>query len=278
MLTMSAESLPEKPFLEHVYDLLETLRKMLIYSLAFILALYVAPSPLQLPGYSPLIFDLMARTNTYMLDFNTSAFARPFIILFGLSGKRAILISHGWFDGLTASLLLAGLLAVVALSPLHAYLIYRFVEPALYPHEKRVVKRYMVFSLVLFLLGSAYGYLVVMPIVFAVGAGLATLGGAELLFSIQEFYQNLFLGVISTGLFFMFPLAVLTLHKMGIASSETLRKHWRYVVFAVFATLAFITPDPTLVTDLVLGVPFVALYFLSIWLVKRSEKREIERS
>lgn len=270
---MSAEELPEKPLLEHVYDLLETLRRMLIYSLVFILALYVVPSPLQLPGYSPLIFDLMAKTNEYMLDFNTSVFARPFITVFGLSGKQAVLISHGWFDALTASLLLAGLLAVVVLSPLHAYLIYRFVEPALYPHEKKVVRKYMIFSLALFLLGSIYGYFVVMPIVFAVGAGLATLGGAALLFSIQEFYQNLFLGVLSTGVFFMFPLAVLTLHKIGLVSSETLSKQWRYVVFAIFATLAFITPDPTLVTDLVLGVPFMALYFLSIWLVKRSEKK-----
>ncbi|MEM4886315.1 MAG: twin-arginine translocase subunit TatC, partial [Thermofilum sp.] len=96
---------------------------------------------------------------------------------------------------------------------------------------------------------------------------------AALLFSIQEFYQNLFLGVLSTGVFFMFPLAVLTLHKIGLVSSETLSKQWRYVVFAIFAILAFITPDPTLVTDLVLGVPFMALYFLSIWLVKRSEKK-----
>lgn len=271
---MGAGELPEKPFLEHVYELLETLRKILIYSLVFILVLYIVPSPLQLPNYSPLIFDLMAKTNAYMLDFNSSVFARPFITLFGLSGKQAVLISHGWFDSLTASLLLAGLLAIIVLSPLHTYLIYRFVEPALYPHERKVVKKYMVFSLALFLIGSLYGYFVVMPIVYSVGAGLAMLGGAALLFSIQEFYQNLFIGVLSTGIFFMFPLAVLALHAMGVVSSETLRKQWRYVVFAVFAILAFITPDPTLVTDLVLGVPFLALYFLTIWLLERREKKE----
>lgn len=270
---MSSEELPEKPFLEHVYDLLETLRKMLIYSVVFIVALYLAPSPFQLPGYSPLIFDLMTKTSNYMLNFNTSFFARPFITLFGLSGKQATLISHGWFDALTASMIFAGLLAIISLSPLYAYLIYKFVEPGLYPHERRVVKRYVVFSLGLFLLGSIYGYFVVMPIVFSVGAGLATLGGAELFFSIQEFYQSLFLGVLSTGVFFMFPLAILTLHRIGVVSSETLSKQWRYVVFAVFAILVVITPDPTLVTDIVLGVPFIVLYFLSIWLVKRSERK-----
>ena len=268
-----SEELPEKPLLEHVYDLLETLRRMLIYTLAFIACAYLAPAPWSLPSYNPLVFDLMQRTSAYMLDFNSTVFARPFVALFGLSGAKAVLISHGWFDALSASFIFAALLSILALGPVHAYLIYRFVEPGLYSHEKRVVRRYMAFSLALFELGAVYGYFVVMPIAFAVGAGIATLGGAALLFSIQDFYWNLFLGVVSTGVFFMFPLAVLALHRMGLVSYETLSKQWRYVVFAVFALLTVVTPDPTFFTDLVLGVPFVALYFLSMLLVKRSERK-----
>ncbi|MCC5998463.1 MAG: twin-arginine translocase subunit TatC, partial [Thermofilum sp.] len=152
--------------------------------------------------------------------------------------------------------------------------VYRFVEPGLYSHEKRIVKRYMVFALALFVSGVIYGYTVVMPIIFSVAVWLATLGGASLFFSIQEFYENILLGSLSTGVFFMFPLVILILNKIGIVSYETLNKNWRYIVFIGYVFLALVTPDPTPFSDLALGIPFIGLYFLSMWLVKRSEKKQ----
>ncbi|MHB9302249.1 twin-arginine translocase subunit TatC [Thermofilum pendens] len=278
MLAVS-EELPEKPLLDHVYDFLETLRRILIEFIAFLILLIFLPAPWMLPrSYYPLVFALMNATNHYMLDFNDNPFSGPFARLFGVNGSRVVLISHGWFDSLTAALLLSVVIAAGVLSPLIAYEVYRFVEPGLYSHEKRVVKRYTVFALSLFVAGLLYGYFVVMPIVFSVAVWLATLGGASLFFSIQEFYQNIMLGTLATGVFFMFPLVVLALHKIGVVTYETLRGNWRYVVFAVFAFLVMVTPDPTFFSDLVLGAPFVALYFLSMWLVKREERKEKKKS
>lgn len=57
---------------------------------------------------------------------------------------------------------------------------------------------------------------------------------------------------------------------MGIVSYETLNKNWRYIVFTGYAFLALVTPDPTPLSDLALGIPFVGLYFLSIRLVNRN--------
>jgi sec-independent protein translocase protein TatC len=268
-----SEELPEKPLLEHVMDFLEMLRRILIYIVAFLILLVFLPAPWMLPNsYDPLIFAFMNITNHYMLDFQHNIFSRPFAILFGVNGSRVVLISHGWFDSLTAAILLAVLLAVTVLSPVIAWEVYRFVEPGLYSREKRIVKRYMVFALALFVSGVIYGYTVVMPIVFVVAVWLATLGGASLFFSIQDFYQNILIGSLATGIFFMFPLGILALNKAGIISYETLHNNWRYVIFAIFAVLAMITPDPTLISDIVLGLPFIVLYFFTMWLVKRSEK------
>jgi sec-independent protein translocase protein TatC len=272
--TMS-EELPEKPLLDHVMDFLEMVRRILIYIVAFLILLVFLPAPWMLPNsYDPLIFAAMNITNHYMLDFQHNIFSRPFAILFGVNGSRVVLISHGWFDSLTAAILLAVLFAVTVLSPVIAWEVYRFVEPGLYSHEKRIVKRYMVFALALFVSGVIYGYTVVMPIIFSVAVWLATLGGASLFFSIQEFYENILLGSLSTGVFFMFPLVILILNKMGIVSYETLNKNWRYIVFIGYVFLALVTPDPTPFSDLALGIPFVGLYFLSMWLVKRSEKKQ----
>jgi sec-independent protein translocase protein TatC len=267
------EELPEKPLLDHVQDLLETVRRILIYVIALLILQLLLPVPWLLPrSYYPLLFYCMNLTNHYMLNFDENVFSKNFARLFGVNGSRVVLISHGWFDSLTAALLLAILISIAVLSPVIALEVYRFVEPGLYSHEKRVVRRYMAFALALFISGVVYGYAVVMPIVFAVAVWLATLGGASLYFSIQEFYQNILLGSLATGIFFMFPLAVLALSKAGIVSYESLNKNWRYIVFAVFALLAFITPDPTLISDIVLGLPFILLYFFTTWLVKRSEK------
>ncbi len=239
------------------------------------MALLVVPAPNELPkAYDPLLFYAMNLTKNYMLDFENNIFAYPFAKLFGVSSAKVTLIAHGWFDSLTAALYLAALITIAALSPVTTILIYRYVEPGLYSHERRIVRKYMFMALGLFLSGIIYGYFVVMPIVFATAVWISTLGGASLLFSIEEFYSDIFLGSLATGVFFMFPLAVLTLHKMGIVDYEMLNKNWRYIVFAGYVILALITPDPTPFSDLALGIPFVALYFLSMWLVKRSEQKK----
>ena len=268
-----SEELPEKPLLDHVMDFLEMVRRILIYIVSFLILLLFLPTPWLLPKtYYPFLFYCMNLTNHYMLNFDENIFSRNFATMFGVNGSRVVLISHGWFDSLTAAILLAVLLAVTVLSPVIAWEVYRFVEPGLYSHEKRIVRRYMVFALALFVSGVIYGYTVVMPMVFVVAVWLATLGGASLFFSIQDFYQNILIGSLATGVFFMFPLGILALNKAGIISYETLHNNWRYVIFAIFAILAMITPDPTLISDIVLGLPFIVLYFFTMWLVKRSEK------
>ncbi|WP_428287772.1 twin-arginine translocase subunit TatC [Infirmifilum sp.] len=273
--TGQEEELPEKPLLEHVYDLLETIRRILILHVAFILLLLLAPAPNELPrSYYPILFYAMNITKTYMLDFQNNLFAYPFAKLFGVTGSSVVLIAHGWFDSLTASLYLAALITIAFLAPVTVYYLYKFIEPGLYSHEKRIVKKYIYISLGLFLSGVIYGFFVVMPIVFATAVWIATLGGASLFFSIEEFYNDIFIGSLATGVFFMFPLALLTLHKIGIVNYETLNKNWRIIVFAGYTFLALLTPDPTPFSDLALGIPFVGLYFLSMWLIKRAEEKE----
>ena len=128
MDTTMSEELPEKSLLEHVMDFLEMLRRILIYIVAFLILLVFLPAPWMLPNsYDPLIFAFMNITNHYMLDFQHNIFSRPFAILFGVNGSRVVLISHGWFDSLTAAILLAVLLAVTVLSPFIAWEVYRFV-------------------------------------------------------------------------------------------------------------------------------------------------------
>lgn len=267
----------EKPLSEHVIELLETVRKILIYNIAFILLLFMVPSsPNFLKGYTPLIFSLMQRVQSDMLSFRENPVAAPIARVLGVNGSEVILIANGWFDSLVGALYLAALIAIVVMGPVTVYLVYRYVEPGLYEHEKRAVKKYLAVIFLLFTAGIVYAYYVIMPIMFAVAVWLTVIGGAKPIFSIQDFYDTILVGCVSTGVMFMLPLFILLIAKLGFINSETLKRNWRMVTFATFAITAIITPDPTPVSMLALSVPFVALYTASVWLVERAEKKERE--
>lgn len=264
--------LEEKSLMEHVFELLETLRKILIYNVVFIALLFVLPSsPDFLENYQPLIFKLMNITQHQILGFEENKIVAPIARFLRIKSDDIILIAHGWFDSLLAALYLAALLAIVVMGPVTVYLLYKFVEPGLYPHEKRIAKKYMAAIFVLFTTGVVYAYYVIMPLMFVISVWLTVIGGAQPIFSIESFYNTVFLGCVSTGLLFMLPLFLMLLAKLGFVTSETLQKNWRMVVFAVFAVTAIITPDPTPVSMIALSVPFVVLYTISIYLIKRVE-------
>ncbi|MEZ0346642.1 MAG: twin-arginine translocase subunit TatC [Infirmifilum sp.] len=261
----------EKPLMEHAYELLETIRKILILWVSIILFLLVFPTPHLLPEYIPVTFYLMNITKQFMFSYEKHPILSSLYNALRVNSSNIMLISHGWFDSLTAALIMAALTAIVFSMPITLYLVYKFLEPGLHPHEKRNVKKLFASIAILFMLGFAYGFLIVLPLTFLVALWITQLVGAAPLFSIKDFYQNVFIGSLAVGVFFMMPLAVLTLGKIGMLTYEMLRKNWQYVFFFTLAFLVVITPDPTPTSAIALGVPFLGLYFLSMWLLKKSK-------
>lgn len=269
------EEFEEKSLQEHVFELLETVRKILIYNIVFIIALFLIPSsPNFLEKYQPLIFRLMEITQQQILGFESNQITAPIARFLGVNSSDIILIAHGWFDSIVAALYLAALIAIIVMGPVTVFFLYKFIEPGLYPHEKKVVKKYVVVIFLLFTSGVIYAYFVIMPLMFVISVWLTILGGAKPIFSLENFFNTVFLGCVSTGILFMIPLFIMLLAKIGFVTSETLQKNWRLVIFSVFAFTAIITPDPTPISMIALSVPFVVLYSISVYLVKRIERSE----
>ncbi|MGC9106863.1 MAG: twin-arginine translocase subunit TatC [Infirmifilum sp.] len=265
--------LPEKPLLEHVYELLETMRKILIVWVGIIASLLVLPAPHLLPSYTPLAFYFMNLTKRVMLSHDEHPITRQLSLTLGLNDSKVILISHGWFDSLMAAVIMSGLIAVTVSTPITLYYIYRFLEPGLYSHEKKIIKKYLFAVNFLFIMGVAYGFFIVTPLTFLVALWIAKLGGASPYFAIHDFYQNVFLGSVAIGIFFTFPLVILALNKVGLVNRETLEKNWRYVILLTLSILVVITPDPTPTSALAIGLPFIVLYLLSIRLIKKISQK-----
>ncbi len=263
----------EKPLYEHIEELLTRLRRILIASILFIIFLFISPSNLS-PEYSytPLIFGLMRKLQEYLLDFRGNSVVHPLAKLLNVSGTEVVLIAYGWFDTVIGGIYLASLLAILVIGPYAILEVYRFIEPGLYPHEKGVVRKYLAVIYLLFVLGVLYSLVVLLPIMFAVMVWLTRAGGAKPIFSIENFFYTILLGSVSTGIFFMFPLAILTLVKINLVSVESLQRNWKIVILATFVVTAAITPDPTPLSMLALSLPFTGLYTLTLIAARRMRK------
>jgi sec-independent protein translocase protein TatC len=170
---------------------------------------------------------------------------------------------------------LAGLGAVIVAFPVLAWQLYRFVAPGLYRNEKGAFLPFLIAAPVLFLLGAALVYFVMLPFVMwfslsqqIIGEGVA----AELLPKVSDYLNLVTALILAFGLCFQLPVVMTLLGLAGLISSSVMAKGRRYAIVAVVVVAAVVTP-PDPISQLMLAVPMVLLYEVSIWCVRIIELR-----
>lgn len=163
----------------------------------------------------------------------------------------------------------------VVAAPVLLWQIWAFVRPALYPEERKLALGWVVFSLLLFATGVAFGYGVVFlsALSFFVYAGAGT---AMPLFAIDR-YVNFLLGfVIPFGLIFEMPLACTIAAKAGVLHADTLRRGRRFAVLLSFIVSALLTP-PDVLSQIMMAVPTILLFECSIYCAGWAERSLAEK-
>jgi sec-independent protein translocase protein TatC len=152
----------------------------------------------------------------------------------------------------------AMLVAVVVSLPYTLYQAWAFVAPGLYQHEKRFAIPVIVLSTLLFLVGMAFAYFLVFPVVFGFITGTAPEGVAVMtdIGNYLDFVITLFLAF---GLAFEVPVVVVMLVKLGVVSVATLKEIRSYVIVGAFVIGAIFTP-PDVISQVMLAVPLWLLY------------------
>jgi sec-independent protein translocase protein TatC len=151
------------------------------------------------------------------------------------------------------------LLAAFVISlPYTLYQVWAFIAPGLYQHEKRFAAPMVVLSTLLFLVGMAFAYFLVFPVVFGFIAGTAPEGVAVMtdIGNYLDFVITLFLAF---GLAFEVPVAVVVLVKAGMVNIATLKEIRSYVIVGAFVAGAILTP-PDVISQFMLAVPLWLLY------------------
>lgn len=169
-------------------------------------------------------------------------------------------VSEAFMSTLTVSLYAA----LIILMPLLVYEVYAFVIPAFSEDEKRVTLPIVVAAPLLFVAGAVFGYYVVLP------AALNFLLGFNddqfnMLLRARDYYGFFGMTVMSMGVLFEMPLAILMATRLGVVTPTQLRRNRRYAVL-IIAVIAMLLPGTDPVTMLISMVPLLVLFEASIWL------------
>ena len=160
--------------------------------------------------------------------------------------------------------------------PIIANQLWQFIAPGLYAKEKRAFLPFLLATPVLFTAGGALAYFVVMPLAFEFFLAFqGTSGGldAQALPAMGEYLDLVMRFILAFGVSFLLPVLLMLLNRAGLVSRLQLVAARKYVIVAVFAVAAIITP-PDVVSQLLLAAPLILLFEGSLVLMKFTEKRE----
>lgn len=159
--------------------------------------------------------------------------------------------------------------------PIIANQLWAFIAPGLYAREKRAFLPFLVATPILFFAGGSLAYFVVMPLAFTWFLGFqGNAGGleAQALPAMGEYLDLVMRFILAFGVSFLLPVLMLLLNGAGLVTREQLVKARRYVIVAVFAVAAIITP-PDPITQLLLAAPLLLLFEGSLVLMRLTERR-----
>jgi sec-independent protein translocase protein TatC len=150
--------------------------------------------------------------------------------------------------------------------PYVLYQAWAFVAPGLYHHEKRLVVPVIVSSVIFFMIGMAFAYFFVFPVMFTFFTGY-TPAGVLMMTDIDKYLSFVLAMFLAFGLTFEVPVIVIVLVRMRVVSLEKLRSVRSYVIVGAFVVGAVFTP-PDVLSQLMLAVPLWVLYELGLFLAR----------
>jgi sec-independent protein translocase protein TatC len=244
---------PAMGLLDHLRELTTRLRVMVLAVAVLTLVLFtVALRPVALGGMSlalpvPSLADNIAAQTFRLLS---QQFVPP--------GVEVVVV-----DPVSAALVqveVALFLAVVVAAPLLAYEAGAFLMPALLPRERRLLLRAIPAVTLLFVAGALFAYALMVPTMMRVLYSYAQGLGARSFLAVDSLVSFAIVVTLIFGLAFELPVGMVVLAKLGLVGPRAMARRWRHVTVGIFVVAAVITPDPSVVSQVLVAVPLLGLY------------------
>ncbi len=169
-------------------------------------------------------------------------------------------------------------LSLFVAGPYIIFEIWRFIAAGLYKHERKVVHRYVPWSVALFLGGVTFGYMLMVPYALYF-LGLDNLGQPALNSATQvadQYLQFLKALAIALGFVFQLPVFMLALARLEIVEAKSFAHYRRHTIVGALVLAAVLTP-PDPITQMMMAGPVVILYEVGLWLARASERKRAIR-
>ncbi|HLO73713.1 MAG TPA: twin-arginine translocase subunit TatC [Flavobacterium sp.] len=162
--------------------------------------------------------------------------------------------------------------------PYILWLLWKFISPALYEKERKYAKSFISIASLLFFLGVLFGYFVIIPMSVNFFATFTVSPEIKNDINIQSYIGMIKTSVIACGLIFEMPIIIYFLSKVGLVTPEFLRKYRKYAIVLILVVAAIVTP-PDVVSQIVVSIPLLILYEISIFIsaivIKNKEKEKL---
>ncbi len=190
----------------------------------------------------------------------------------GLAAGRLTIISGTVTAPLEVYLLAGAIMALVTSSPVMAYEIFRFVDPALYPNERKILGRFMTAFVGLLVGGAVVGYFILTPAIIRFMVYFAQIFSISPFVTAGDYFALVFITTGATAIAFTTPAIFVLLVQYGIISSSALTKNRLIVYLGLYVTIAAITPEPV-VGHFGMFFPIVIMLEISVLVARRIERK-----
>ncbi|MEG0645742.1 MAG: twin-arginine translocase subunit TatC [Bacteroides sp.] len=256
------------------WDHLDELRRVLfrVIGVWFVLAVgyfiampYLFDSVILAPCHNDFIFYDLLRYIGEQLHLTDEFFTKEFqvkLININLAAPFFIHMSTAFW------------MSVVTAMPYIFFEIWRFINPALYPKERRGVAKALTIGTVMFFVGVLLGYFMVYPLTLRFLSTYQLSAEIENVISLNSYIDNFMMLVLCMGLAFELPLVTWLLSLLGLVNKTILQKYRKHALVIIVIVAAIITPTGDPFTLSVVAIPLYMLYEMSILMIKDTKKGE----
>ena len=206
--------------------------------------------------YKDWIFDIVTRPLTQVLP------------------KNSYLVYTGLTEAFFTYMKVAFFASLIITSPFILYQIWKFIAPGLLPKEKKYVVPFVISSTFLFISGVLFGYFVALPPAFKFFVSFNN-QYLQAMLSFKDYLSLFVTFLLGFGVSFELPIFMFFLAKLGIVNAKMLSKQRRYAILVIFVVAAILTPSPDALSQVLMAIPLMFLYEVSIFVVKFAEKKKV---